>query len=548
MQVDYAISKISDIWRKAGNIKNSLAPISKLPPEVLALIATFFEPERQLVDATAVCQHWRATLLSFPRLWSKIHCSNRVQLEAYLKRSKPVPLEINLRNRHFPLSKYLLPHTSRLAALAVWVEDSPDFDHLTHHLRNPIPTLHKFSVIMPAGLSALKLPLGIGKGPLLHVKELWLEGISSFRAPPFPHVTELTWHVDPRCSDPVRLAGLLSTLEQLPVLERVELVFHTNHYLRPMTNPVITLPHVQRMSLHCSKDEEAGIPRVLEFLKLPNLASLVVDTMSEWPWSFSALPPTCFGEHLPNLAELPEMEVHTHTESSEINFRSPSQAVLGAIARPLGEMPYRHDRKFWGGLHLHSVRRLTVTLHRWTKGVEDVWLVGLLRDLGSLEHLELNGRCGYVLRRLRRMMVGRGILLGVKTLTVRSGAYEIHQALRLKDVVDGLGLGIIVICIQDQTPTEGPRMRMARVRVGIGMRMGVRAMMVCGNMGRMCMPSHLLLPQPFLCATDRGLLGGSACHFSVPILVLCKASLPTAFTIRIALGICSICLEEKKRV
>jgi hypothetical protein len=48
-------------------------------------------------------------------------------------------------------------------------------------------------------------------------------------------------------------------------------------------------------------------------------------------------------------------------------------------------------------------------------------------------------------------MVMRGdILLGIKTLTVRSGAYEIRQALRLKGVVDGIGLGIIVTCIPDR--------------------------------------------------------------------------------------------------
>jgi hypothetical protein len=46
------------------------------------------------------------------------------------------------------------------------------------------------------------------------------------------------------------------------------------------------------------------------------------------------------------------------------------------------------------------------------------------------------------------MMQG-DILPEIKTLTVRSGAYEIRQALRLKDVADGLGLEIIVTCVHD---------------------------------------------------------------------------------------------------
>jgi hypothetical protein len=78
-----------------------------------------------------------------------------------------------------------------------------------------------------------------------------------------------------------------------------------------------------------------------------------------------------------------------------------------------------------------------------------VWLVSLLRDLGSLEHLELDGFCGHTLRRLRQTMMRGDILLGVKTLTVRSGTYEIRQALRLKDIADGLLLEIIVTCILD---------------------------------------------------------------------------------------------------
>jgi hypothetical protein len=42
-------------------------------------------------------------------------------------------------------------------------------------------------------------------------------------------------------------------------------------------------------------------------------------------------------------------------------------------------------------------------------------------------------------------MVMRGnITLRIKTLTVRSGIYEIWQALRLKEVANGLGLDITV--------------------------------------------------------------------------------------------------------
>jgi hypothetical protein len=284
----------------------------------------------------------------------------------------------------------------------------------------------------------------------MHVKELELEDIPSFRAPrAFPHVTKLTWHVGPEYGAPVELPGLLDTLEQLPVLEEVDLIFRESRDTTTGTSlRAVTLPHVQRMSLHCSKDQEMGIPRILQFLKLPKLTSLLVYTEPKFSSPFPALPITSFGEYLPNLAELPEMEVYTNIGTGRVCFRSPSQAMLDywVIAQSLGEATYHHHRRLWGGIPLHSVRRLTATVNVWAEGVDEVWLVRLLRELGSLEHLELKGYCGFALRRLRRLMLRRDILIGIKTLTVCSGTYDIRQAMRLKDVVDDLGLEIVVTC------------------------------------------------------------------------------------------------------
>jgi hypothetical protein len=357
-----------------------------------------------------------------------------------------------LDNLYPRLVESLIPHTSRLVALAIQVECSSDFGRIARYLQDTIPTLHKLTIVASSfGSGALELSPGISNSHFMYVKELQLRDIMSFQTLcAFPHVTKLTWSVDPGHGGPVQLLGLLNSLEQLPMLKEVHLVFQTNHYTTTDLPPhMVTLPHVQRMSFHCSKDREVGIPRILELLKLPNLISLIIDAVPDLPSPFPTLPLTSFGKHLPNLAELPEMEVCTRGEIGQVIFRSPSQAVLEyrAVARPLGGITYCHDRWLWGGLPLHSVRRLTVALGRWEKGVGDVWLIRLLRDLGSLDYLELKGYCGGTLRRLRRLMMRRDIFLRIETLTVCSGVYEIHQAMRLKDVADGLGLEIIVTCI-----------------------------------------------------------------------------------------------------
>jgi len=51
---------------------------------------------------------------------------------------------------------------------------------------------------------------------------------------------------------------------------------------------------------------------------------------------------------------------------------------------------------------------------------------------------------------MRQIVIRGGHFHGIKTLTVGSGyGYEIRQALRLENVLDGLGLGISVTCVQD---------------------------------------------------------------------------------------------------
>jgi hypothetical protein len=77
------------------------------------------------------------------------------------------------------------------------------------------------------------------------------------------------------------------------------------------------------------------------------------------------------------------------------------------------------------------------------------WLSSLLRDLKFLEHLAIGGECRRALRWMR-LGVARGTTsLRFRTLTIRWGEHERHQALRLKRFVDPAGLNIALICIPD---------------------------------------------------------------------------------------------------
>ena len=329
------------------------------------------------------------------------------------------------------------------------MHDSSGFEQLAHHLGNPTPTLIEFS-LFAAGGDELAIPPGIRHHHFLHVKKLRLEEVSSLRAPRvFPHVTELVWIV--LSHDLTRPSDLLDTMVELPALERAELVFRGLYRSPPVVPPtrLIALPRMKRMALRSSNGQ---IPNILELLELPSLTSLVVDKV---PYSLRPSPilPASFSETLPNFTQLPEMGVRICHQHSNVSFRSPSQATLEYHSKPraLGNAPYRNDRKRWGGLPLDSVRKLVVDLDAWTHDVEDVWVVSLVRDLMFLEHLEFRGCCGYMLRYLRRMIMGGVTFPSIKTLTVCSGSnYEKRQVGRLKDAVDELGLGISVTWVKDR--------------------------------------------------------------------------------------------------
>ena len=443
-QVDYVISKISGIYRKAENIRNSFAPINKLPPEILALIATFFEPGRQLIDVTAVCRYWRAALLSFPRLWGRITCSNELLFKTYLERSKAVPLEVRLPRSLSRSLASLVPHTSRLASLTVSVTGPSTFEQLARHLNKQIPTLHEFSIVVCSGTGELKIPADINNDHFLHVRTLRLVQVSSLRAPcVFPRVTELEWIARSRSFMP-----LLEMLAELPALERVEITFQG--FYTPLTHAhLVTLPNVQRMSLHCT---DGKIPDLLEFLKLPSLTSLVVDGVQNLPQSFSILPVTPFGKNIPNFAQLPEMEVATYHQPNRVSFRSPSRATLDYYIEPLslGRRRYSNYRKIWGGFPVDSIRKLVVEADTGVMGGEDGWVASLLRDLRSLEHLAFRSHCGRTPQYLRRMIMEAATFSEMKSLTVYLGSQcEARQVHRLEDVVGGLNSGISVTWIKD---------------------------------------------------------------------------------------------------
>ena len=109
--IDDEINSLEQSIRVLKSRRNTLAPISCLPPETLATIFSFLSPDEgdfhlDWICFSRVCRHWRETALNYPRLWS--HINFRVLYDSYkntegapaiiaeiLARAKTVPLHLD---------------------------------------------------------------------------------------------------------------------------------------------------------------------------------------------------------------------------------------------------------------------------------------------------------------------------------------------------------------------------------------------------------------------------------------------------------------------
>ncbi|KAF9463644.1 hypothetical protein BDZ94DRAFT_594341 [Collybia nuda] len=173
-----------------NSLLNELAPISRLPIEVLHLIivfqaSQFIEPFRlsliskaplppdllERVRLTHVCRKWRKVALSNPVLWSQISPDQPKWALEMLARSGNVPLSItadyfNLPQRNQEVSRKLLRQMSRIRELSLCI---PEPGVLDAELVQPAPNLESFTIKVYRELRPQELaqPLFQGVAPKL---------------------------------------------------------------------------------------------------------------------------------------------------------------------------------------------------------------------------------------------------------------------------------------------------------------------------------------------------------------------------------------------
>ncbi|KAA1479414.1 hypothetical protein DENSPDRAFT_145823 [Dentipellis sp. KUC8613] len=268
---------------------NSLAPVNRLPAEVLTRVFSFLQvldPPRNLdhakpavphdigwLRATHVCRQWRIAALGHPRLWSNVRVSLGAKwMNAFLDRAQTVPLEFSTAglsaasaDRHSEVSSVLVSNLGRMHRLRASALNHAEFSTVFWHLGGAAPVLEKASLhttltywdfsIMEAGMQPLPPWLFGGAAPCL--RELRISGFSAFwLAIPFTSLVSLS--VDGGTDKGVSNSHLqnfdacLGALAGLPRLESLRL-----RYVLPElpldvaldTLPIVTLPSVRKFSL-----------------------------------------------------------------------------------------------------------------------------------------------------------------------------------------------------------------------------------------------------------------------------------------------------------
>ena len=268
---------VFDLIPKFKALRNTLAPVNKLPPEILSRIPRSLLI-RDLIPVTQVCRYWRTTLTSCGPLWSTINCKRGHEALTCLHRSKGSPIHVSVTK--FPDDEVLArlsPHIGRIRSLHIqtrWSVAQSVFARFT----DPAPNLETLTIICrPYTAAAGPVPSTLLTGNLPNLRSLTLQGFSSDLASfVLPNLTyfELSNVTSPPLS--ISLSNLLAFLERSPLLESVCVDFHGECVRDSPTENVVSLKALKTLYISGSGLVGHGDNSLLARLELPKGVDVTV--------------------------------------------------------------------------------------------------------------------------------------------------------------------------------------------------------------------------------------------------------------------------------
>ena len=199
---------------------NALAPINRLPPEILGMVQMCGDRSpKDLVAVSGVCSYWRNTFIATPSLWTTLDGKGLEKSRAWVERSGALPIQLLARGSPNPeVLEFLAPHYHRLGMvhlpqLVVHEEGAVSILPLPKLLR-PGPLLRHICVAVYR-LESFDVPVSI-TGEFPSLESLRVSGlpmsITNLRTPNLRNL---------RLGGVFDLINLLDLLESSPLLERL---------------------------------------------------------------------------------------------------------------------------------------------------------------------------------------------------------------------------------------------------------------------------------------------------------------------------------------
>jgi len=254
-QVDDLERDAIEILRLIKSLRNRLAPISRIPPEVLTLIPDFLDTrfcDRNVITLSHVCRAWREMFISRSSLWSNFNCVNADKTRVYFERSGSSPINLRLRRGLGLSSLYaflqIIPQAiCRLKSLSVSTE-AEDLQETISYLSHPAPLLETLDIDGGRYDGPQYFPVlapTIFNGDLSSLRRLHLECVRTEL--PWKNMANLT-SFTLNTSSVGNLGQLLDFFETAPHLRKIGLLFATL-ISGGESGRLVSLDHLEKMEI-----------------------------------------------------------------------------------------------------------------------------------------------------------------------------------------------------------------------------------------------------------------------------------------------------------
>ena len=260
-------------------MKNNLAPVNRIPPEVFSTIPDYWADEdtadENLITATHVCRGWRNLFISRPSLWTQLDCTHVEKTRIYVERSKSSPLDVYIRGDEdtpFPSDAFLLtiPHHSRFRSLSLFGSSDDLAGIINQHLHCPAPSLEELKISFTGAPRPIEAT--IFDGNLSSLRELRLSGVlTDLPWVDLPNLTTFYFRNVP--SNKVSVTQLLNLFERAPLLSTVTLWEASPITSDAPLGRVVALPHLKFLQISA----EPVYSALLKHLSIPSGALLTLD-------------------------------------------------------------------------------------------------------------------------------------------------------------------------------------------------------------------------------------------------------------------------------